>query len=79
MPLNKMQGLILAQSVVEYEVLYKEGTTNQKHRLRLARKLRYCLLVLPTFLLSLVFRLGSLVILFSYLQVDSQFYSIRGI
>ena len=60
--------LVIGKSVVQYDVLYKEGTTNRDVDLSLIRKLRYSILVFPMYLTSIIFRIGSLVLLIGYLR-----------
>ena len=60
--------LIIGKSVVQYDVLYKEGTTNRNEDISIGRKLRYSILVFPIYLTSMIFRMGALVILIGYLR-----------
>ncbi|XP_023340641.1 uncharacterized protein LOC111710751 isoform X3 [Eurytemora carolleeae] len=55
----------IGKTVVQYDVLYKEGSTERE--IGLLRKIRYSVLVFPTYLSSLVFRSGVLVLMFSYI------------
>ena len=59
--------LLIGKSVVQYDVLYKEGTTNRNVNISIGRKLRYSLLVSPIYLSSMIFRMGALIILIGYL------------
>ena len=59
--------LLISKSVVQYDVLYKEGTTNRNIEISFMRKLKYAILVSPTYITSMIFRIGVLVILIRYL------------
>ena len=60
--------LVIGKSVVQYDVLYKEGTTKRDVKISFSQKMRYSFLVSPIYLTSMIFRMGSLVLLIGYLR-----------
>ena len=60
--------LVIGKSVIQYDVLYKEGTTNRDVEISFGRKLKYSIQVFPIYLSSIFFRLGALVLLTGYLR-----------
>ena len=60
--------MVIGKSVVQYDVLYKEGTTKRDIVISFLQKLRYSFLVSPIYLTSMVFRIGSLGLLIGYLR-----------
>ena len=59
--------LLIGKSVIHYDVLYKEGTTNRDVDISIGRKLRYSIMVSPIYLTSMIFRMGALIILIGYM------------
>ena len=60
--------LVMGKSVVQYDILYKEGTTNRDIKISFKQKLRYSILISPIYMTSVIFRMGSLVLLMGYLR-----------